>query len=756
MNTDERVDFRNFLMHMWLFKNGQGPLEHSQNIAQSFSIFHLSQDLFFMIGQTCIYLEDSITAITSYLLSYIESKRSQETTPKEKFEVVISMEKPYSINEKMDRLKVLMESIVKWESEEEPSEEYLRILLLLAKVYDQLNENDQLFEISSRAAELANCLDFPIIEQLAVVLKGVAECERQNEVGMQACINRIFELDSFVGESFVFPKGMKEYMLKTDLQGTDKITLPSANTPRHEMMIGDYFRMIISASNRQLKSNNDICEAEKLFEEAVHCFLKAFFEENQLQKKEQLQSARVCFERILALSKEDKLQYPGVEIKSKLYLIQTHQALGNYAVATAHAKEMVEIEMKKFRRGRALMYYNLLCGCLCFEVKFDECLETCRKAEQILRQTISSDTPDEHFITMIEEFIYFSTFQQRIHLSRNEYEKALEAAERFREMHHLRYGSIEPGTTSNIFHKLMQYCKETSTVVLYISDFYFDEAMFWLAIPEEESVICYPDLLFRNSTINFITNNFGKQFSLSQRQPLKSIRGCEFRSFLLNEVVESESPNMKHITNKAWELMSSKILKSNGKRFVVIPELRFNLVHFALLGNNVTDSDKISDYPLLNKFIISLSASFRSLKLSMSRYPYENTTDENNATIHTSDSALILANAENNLPESDKEAQGILEELKNLPNFTIHIMSDTQAKKANFIKAVLKSSIVHIATHGNLENPKDEILSGAIRLNDGILYSKEIEVMLKFLMNYFVVVQFNFILEQNKIYFRVK
>ena len=207
------------------------------------------------------------------------------------------------------------------------------------------------------------------------------------------------------------------------------------------------------------------------------------------------------------------------------------------------------------------------------------------------------------------------------------------------------------------------------------------------------------------------------------------------RSFPSSINSNTKSEQCQQIVNLAsrllWQILSNEInfnlTFSNPTRIVIIPEHRLQLIPYAILGNN-SASNSLSDYPLLQNFIISQSPSFWALSNTWMKIP--NTSQDDSIQRERRPLALIIGNPQSNLPAAEEESLLVTQNLKEHTEFEVLKLTQDLATKDIVLDSLRLSKIVHIASHGNLDADEQHIRAGAINLSDGTLYAKEIEVFL--------------------------
>ena len=178
---------------------------------------------------------------------------------------------------------------------------------------------------------------------------------------------------------------------------------------------------------------------------------------------------------------------------------------------------------------------------------------------------------------------------------------------------------------------------------------------------------------------------------------------------------------LKHL----WTKLADSISFSR-KRIVFIPENRLNLIPYAILGNNtVMASTSVSDYPLLKSFTISQSPSFWALS---STWMKNSTNSDESIQQEKNSLALIIGNPEDNLPAAEEESSLVAQSFEDNTELSVLKLTQHLATRDIVLDSLRRAAVVHIASHGNLDADENHIRAGAVRLADGTLFAKEIEV----------------------------
>ena len=296
---------------------------------------------------------------------------------------------------------------------------------------------------------------------------------------------------------------------------------------------------------------------------------------------------------------------------------------------------------------------------LIMQLNFEEAIKISLEAENNFLALYREAPSEDQKITINETRYMVGFFQTYILLYTMDYLRALYSRERYR-MLTLRkeiqmLPLIDADNIINDFQSQMfRYCKENSSILVYLSDSYSAEVHCWIVNRDQ---LGYYYLFMKEESNSEFTHALS-QCSL----PILSMPMCANldRSFPVNSESGSNSEKLQRFVNmtckRLWTYICPKILSNNipsiCKRLVFISDNRLNLIPYATLGNNTgMPSKSVSDYPLLKNFTISQSPSFWALSSTWMRS--SNDSSHNSIQPEKNLLALIIGNPENNLPAAE-------------------------------------------------------------------------------------------------------
>lgn len=281
---------------------------------------------------------------------------------------------------------------------------------------------------------------------------------------------------------------------------------------------------------------------------------------------------------------------------------------------------------------------------------------------------------------------------------------------------------LEIRSTELLF-QLNKYSQENTAVIIYLcyNDSGIVDSMVrcWIIFPDRYQYLCFS--LTESDERDEVINTEFTNSNLFRTFPVK---------YNSNTSIEKQNRFFASFCKQLWEKIEMRIryfpkynfLKfiTQAKRLIIIPDYRLHSIPFVLLGNNY-DSNSLTYYPLLMNFTISISPSFWALSPTWMK--------SDRATISRKSffNALLIGNPENNLPVA-KEEVSLVDQILKPHCKEIYSLIESFATKDEVLGLLSHSSVVHIASHGNLNADGPDIRAGVIKLADGTLSAKEIEV----------------------------
>ena len=331
-----------------------------------------------------------------------------------------------------------------------------------------------------------------------------------------------------------------------------------------------------------------------------------------------------------------------------------------------------------------------------------------------LENFLENKTP----ISLFYEILHPLLNNLQMYLAIFQTDKALLAAEKYCMrswmLQHISPNSISESPNSTI-KDMQNYSHNKSTAILYIADSGVNDCDCWLLLPDIIDLLHFP--LSKHTDFSY-----GQGFASCSDFPngLKPQINKEvhFDSQLLFETKPlgdtlfrkfTKGNNQNHMTQQIndsilkfnlWQATSYHLSMSGAKRLVVIPQLRFYNISFCLLGNinnlnsrlksnnksrNIEQS--LADYPLLKKYILSISPAFGVLASDANEFKANN--DNHKACV------LIIANPEQNLAEAENEKKIVFKQLNNVKIFKNKVKSIENESSENILKSLENSTIVH-------------------------------------------------------------
>ena len=325
-------------------------------------------------------------------------------------------------------------------------------------------------------------------------------------------------------------------------------------------------------------------------------------------------------------------------------------------------------------------------------------------------------------------------------------DKALLVAEKYRMrsfvLLHFIPNSISESPNSTI-QGMQNYCSNKSTAILYIADSGVNDCDCWLLLPDIIDLLYFSlskhkDLSSRPclASCSDFYNGLKSQIDLeAAHSSLLEARALTFyRTFNIFNCRNnmSQQSNISILMFNLWQATSYHLSMSGAKRLVVIPQLRFYNIPFCLLGYNLESCSEINkmplkrqqslvDYPLLKKFILSISPAYGVLSADLNEFK---TYDDCKA------SAIIIANPEKNLDKAENEESIVFEQLNKLKIYKNKVtsMKNNESSINTILNSLTYHTIVHFAAHASLVHEDNNILSGAIRVCDGFIHADDIQV----------------------------
>ena len=391
-----------------------------------------------------------------------------------------------------------------------------------------------------------------------------------------------------------------------------------------------------------------------------------------------------------------------------------------------------------FARNQNRQLFPKICLSYAFallvQMKLDEALTMSLEAENSYLEIYHKTTSEDQKITINQEGCMVGSLLISIFILKKDAEKALYECERYR-MPSLRktiqLPFNEEGPMNNRFiFQLRNYCKINSSIIVYLSNigygltmhcwFIFQNRMDFRSFPLREGLNSMPE-----QNVNIIK--------------MMELPGNSFRKFPISSNSNSNSERSEQFVNlvsrNLWRLLSNYVLDniSKPKRIVIIPDRKLHLIPYAILGNN-SASKSISDYPLLNTFIISQSPSFWALSNTWMKKT--DTSQNESFERERRPLALVIGNPQSNLPAAEEEALLVTQNLEKNTELEVIKLTQELATRDIVLDSLRYSRIVHIASHGTLDADEQHIRAGAIHLADGTLYAKEIEVFHKIISKF--------------------
>ena len=367
--------------------------------------------------------------------------------------------------------------------------------------------------------------------------------------------------------------------------------------------------------------------------------------------------------------------------------------------------------------------YSLVC-----QMKLDEALTMSLESENSYLELYRKTALEDLKITINQERCIVGQLQTSIILLKRDFVKALYACERYRMpvlRKEIRLPFNEEDLMNNGFvSQLLNYCKLNSSIIVYLSELYGTRMYCWIILADR---ICFSTVPLQEGLNPMLEQN-GNIMRVMNLQMI----GNPVRTFSTSNNSNTISEQCQRFVDLASSLLWKILLNnnifnlSNPKRLVIIPERRLHLIPYAILGNN-SASNSISDYPLLKNFIISHSPSFWALSNTWMKEP--DTSQDESVERERTPLALIVGNPQSNLPAAEEESSIVTQNLEEHTELEVLKLTQHLATRDIVLDSLRHSKIVHIASHGNLDADEQHIRAGAIHLADGILYAKEIEVL---------------------------
>ena len=399
-------------------------------------------------------------------------------------------------------------------------------------------------------------------------------------------------------------------------------------------------------------------------------------------------------------------------------------ALGNKEKGLESLRQSLAIRREVGDKEGEAVTLTLIGGTLQFiNGKLQEAEETLLTAVKVW-ESLRPGLTDEHKVTLFDKLKDPYRYLQQVLIAQNKINAALEIAERgraraFVDLLAQRLSSQNTAQLESpkplIIEQIKQIAKiQNATLVQY--SIFSDELYIWVVKPTGE-------VTFNQVDVQKILNTSLENLVTTSRQSI-GIRGRDILDVTF-EPTSGQTDRLKQLHKLLIEPIAQYLPTNPNDRVIFIPQEELFLVPFPAL------QDASGKY-LIQKHTILTAPSIQVLQLTHEKRPkvsgdgvlvVGNPTMPSVTTI-VGESSQQLAN----LPGAQKEATDIAQLLNT------KALTGKEATKAAVLSKLSKARMVHLATHGLLDDFKGLDVPGAIalapngtgELNDGLLTSNEI------------------------------
>lgn len=381
---------------------------------------------------------------------------------------------------------------------------------------------------------------------------------------------------------------------------------------------------------------------------------------------------------------------------------------------------------KKTKASQNCHDMHALCYLSFFQGNLKEALAISFESDTDYLNLYQNSCSKDNRITINQEKCMVGSLQMAIYIKQNDIVKALYSLERklmLIQMKNIHIPSHDINTASNeLVFNLIKFSKESKSIVLYLSYFSNEFIYCWIISSDKYELFSVPTQDQSNSR-GEIETGISNEIELSERTLDSTFRKFPKPTKKYTDPNQAQCFLNKWVYLRLWEIIESKGLKhfAEAKRLIIIPENKLHLIPYTLLGN-IGASNLLADYPILKHFSVSISPSFWVLSPTRMNSDKILVTEKENCV------AFLIGNPANNLPYAEQEVTLVAQSLESCKGLSVCALTKELATKEIVLDTLVRSSVVHIASHGNLSTDEENIRAGTIQLRDGTLFSKEIEV----------------------------